>query len=124
VFRHGQDGDTVSVHYRGTLLDGGEQFDASYERQTPFDFTLGQGSVIRGWDLGVAGMCVGEKRKLKIPADLGYGERGSPPKIPGGASLVRAAAKRALPFAIPPSLKTHCRPFHDCAGVRRGAARN
>jgi len=49
---------------------------------------LGAGNVIKGWDIGVAGMCVGEKRKLKIPAAMGYGDRGSPPKIPGGASLV------------------------------------
>ncbi|BBN03934.1 peptidylprolyl isomerase [Marchantia polymorpha subsp. ruderalis] len=79
-------GDKVSVHYRGTLVDGTE-FDSSYGR-APFDFKLGQGSVIKGWDQGLLGMCLGEKRKLKIPSKLGYGDNGSPPKIPGGATLV------------------------------------
>jgi FKBP-type peptidyl-prolyl cis-trans isomerase len=79
-------GDIVWVHYTGKLLSG-EQFDASVGGQ-PFKFTLGGGQVIKGWDEGIVGMKVGEKRQLTIPADLGYGERGSPPKIPGGATLV------------------------------------
>ncbi|XP_024384007.1 FK506-binding protein 2 [Physcomitrium patens] len=80
-------GDSVSVHYRGTLTDG-TLFDESYGRGQPFDFKLGQGSVIKGWDQGILGMGVGEKRKLKIPAKLGYGAQGAPPKIPGGATLI------------------------------------
>lgn len=80
-------GDQVSVHYRGTLVDGTE-FDESYGRGQPLDFALGRGSVIKGWDQGILGMCVGEKRKLKIPAKLAYGAQGSPPKIPGGATLI------------------------------------
>lgn len=80
-------GDKVAVHYTGSLTDG-TVFDSSVERGEPIDFTLGQGMVIQGWDNGIAGMCVGEKRKLKIPSDMGYGDRGSPPKIPGGATLI------------------------------------
>jgi FK506-binding protein 2 len=73
--------------WQGSLVDGTE-FDSSYPRGSPFEFVLGQGSVIKGWDQGLLGMCVGEKRKLKIPSSLGYGDRGSPPKIPGGATLI------------------------------------
>ncbi|CAO2181947.1 unnamed protein product [Urochloa humidicola] len=80
-------GDKIKVHYRGTLTDG-SVFDSSYDRGDPFEFTLGNGQVIKGWDQGLLGMCVGEKRKLKIPSKMGYGERGSPPKIPGGATLI------------------------------------
>ncbi|GMH02468.1 hypothetical protein Nepgr_004307 [Nepenthes gracilis] len=80
-------GDKVKVHYRGTLTDG-TVFDSSYERGDPIEFGLGSGQVIKGWDQGLLGMCVGEKRKLKIPAKLGYGDQGSPPKIPGGATLI------------------------------------
>ncbi|CAL4972482.1 unnamed protein product [Urochloa decumbens] len=80
-------GDKIKVHYSGTLTDG-SVFDSSYDRGDPFEFTLGNGQVIKGWDQGLLGMCVGEKRKLKIPAKMGYGERGSPPKIPGGATLI------------------------------------
>ncbi|XP_062229564.1 peptidyl-prolyl cis-trans isomerase FKBP15-1-like [Phragmites australis] len=80
-------GDQIKVHYHGTLTDG-SVFDSSYDRGDPFEFTLGNGQVIKGWDQGLLGMCVGEKRKLKIPAKMGYGERGSPPKIPGGATLI------------------------------------
>ncbi|MFS7902210.1 putative peptidylprolyl isomerase [Helianthus anomalus] len=80
-------GDKIKVHYRGKLTDD-TVFDSSFERGTPFEFELGSGQVIKGWDQGLLGMCVGEKRKLKIPAKMGYGERGSPPKIPGGATLV------------------------------------
>jgi FKBP-type peptidyl-prolyl cis-trans isomerase FkpA len=79
-------GDTVSVHYTGTLM-GGKKFDSSRDRNKPFDFKLGAGGVIKGWDQGVVGMKVGGKRKLVIPAALGYGEKGSPPNIPPNAGL-------------------------------------
>jgi FKBP-type peptidyl-prolyl cis-trans isomerase FkpA len=79
-------GDTVSVHYTGTLMSG-KKFDSSRDRGTPFDFTLGEGSVIKGWDQGVVGMKVGGKRRLTIPWDLAYGEAGSPPNIPPKAAL-------------------------------------
>jgi FKBP-type peptidyl-prolyl cis-trans isomerase len=80
-------GDTVSVHYVGTLLDG-KKFDSSRDRGQPFSFTLGQGRVIRGWDLGVAGMQKGGIRKLNIPPEEGYGSRGSPGAIPPNATLL------------------------------------
>ncbi len=67
-------GDTVSVHYTGTL-DNGTKFDSSYDRGVPFSFVLGAGQVIEGWDRGVAGMKVGGKRTLSIPPELGYGDR-------------------------------------------------
>ncbi|OPL33448.1 fk506-binding precursor protein 2, partial [Mytilus galloprovincialis] len=74
-------GDTLHMHYTGKLEDGTE-FDSSIPRKEPFVFTLGAGQVIKGWDQGLLGMCVGEKRKLVIPSDMGYGDRGAPPKIP------------------------------------------
>lgn len=80
-------GQTVSVHYRGTL-ENGKQFDASYDRGTPFNFPLGAGRVIKGWDEGVVGMKVGGKRKLVIPSDLAYGSRGAGGVIPPNATLV------------------------------------
>ncbi|XP_033735243.1 peptidyl-prolyl cis-trans isomerase FKBP2-like [Pecten maximus] len=80
-------GDTLSMHYTGKLEDGTE-FDSSIPRGTPFTFTLGANQVIKGWEQGLLGMCEGEKRKLVIPSDLGYGDRGAPPKIPGGSVLV------------------------------------
>jgi len=72
----------------GTLFEDGTEFDSSLPRGQPFQFTLGKGQVIKGWDQGLVGMCVGEKRRLVIPSDLGYGDRGSPPKIPANAALV------------------------------------
>lgn len=80
-------GDVLSMHYTGKLEDGTE-FDSSFPRDRPFTFTLGTGQVIKGWDQGLLGMCEGEKRKLVIPSELGYGDRGAPPKIPGGATLI------------------------------------
>ena len=79
-------GDKVRVHYTGTLM-GGKKFDSSLDRGVPFDFTLGAGGVIKGWDEGVVGMKVGGKRRLVIPEALGYGESGSPPDIPPHAGL-------------------------------------
>eukprot|EP01027_Heterolobosea_sp_BB2_P023759 GEZU01035749.1.p2 GENE.GEZU01035749.1~~GEZU01035749.1.p2 ORF type:complete len:141 (+),score=39.87 GEZU01035749.1:60-482(+) len=79
-------GDRIRVHYTGTLTDGTE-FDSSRKRNDPFTFTLGAGQVIKGWDQGLLGACVGEKRKLVIPAHLGYGDRGTG-RIPGGATLI------------------------------------
>ncbi|VDM54850.1 unnamed protein product [Angiostrongylus costaricensis] len=75
-------GDVLHMHYTGTLLDGTE-FDSSRTRNEEFTFTLGMGQVIRGWDQGLLNMCVGERRILTIPSHMAYGERGSPPKIPG-----------------------------------------
>jgi len=79
-------GETVSVNYRGTL-ESGKDFDSSYGRG-PFSFPLGAGRVIKGWDEGVAGMQVGGKRKLVIPPDLAYGERGAGGVIPPNATLI------------------------------------
>lgn len=77
----------VTVHYTGTLEDG-TVFDSSYGRGTPFSFTLGAGQVISGWDMGVAGMHVGGKRRLVIPPEMGYGERGAGGVIPPNATLI------------------------------------
>jgi len=75
------------VRYRGVLTQSGTEFDSNMPRGKPFRFTLGAGDVIRGWDLGLAGMKVGGKRRLVIPAHLGYGSRGAPPEIPPNSSL-------------------------------------
>ena len=80
-------GKSVKVHYTGTL-ENGKKFDSSHDRGQPFAFRLGAGQVIKGWDQGVAGMKVGGKRKLTIPPELGYGDRGFPGAIPPGATLV------------------------------------
>ena len=80
-------GQSVVVHYRGTL-ENGVQFDASYDRGTPFEFPLGAGRLIKGWDEGVQGMKVGGKRKLVIPPELGYGQRGAGRVIPPNATLI------------------------------------
>ena len=81
-------GKNVSVHYVGVAWSTGKQFDASWDRNEPFDFGLGAGQVISGWDKGVAGMKVGGRRKLTIPPDMGYGSQGAGGVIKGGETLV------------------------------------
>ena len=84
--REARAGDTLRVHYTGTLMNG-TKFDSSRDRGTPFDFRLGTGGVVKGWDRGMVGMKVGGRRRLVLPSDLAYGETGSPPTIPPKAGL-------------------------------------
>jgi peptidylprolyl isomerase len=84
--REVKSGDTVVIHYKGTLTDG-TKFDSSYDRGEPFETQIGVGQVIKGWDLGVVGMKIGGKRKLTIPPSLGYGEQ-SAGSIPPNSTLI------------------------------------
>jgi peptidylprolyl isomerase len=81
-------GQSVTVNYVGALYSTGKVFDASWKRHEPFGFSLGRGQVIPGWDQGIAGMKVGGRRELIIPAPLAYGAKGSPPAIPPNSTLV------------------------------------
>ena len=84
-----KEGDKVTVQYVGQLFADGKEFDTSWKKgAAPFQFTLGQGQVIQGWDQGVPGMKVGGRRVLVIPADMAYGSAGSPPTIPANAPLI------------------------------------
>jgi FKBP-type peptidyl-prolyl cis-trans isomerase len=85
--RKTKNGDTLVVHYTGKLTDG-TKFDSSIDRGTPFEFQIGQGRVIAGWEKGLLDMKVGEKRTLTIPAEMGYGARGSSGIIPPNATLI------------------------------------
>lgn len=82
-----QRGQTVTVHYTGTL-ENGKKFDSSRDRGTPADFKIGIGNVIKGWDEGLMTMKVGGRRRLVIPSKLGYGPAGRPPDIPGNSTLI------------------------------------
>jgi FKBP-type peptidyl-prolyl cis-trans isomerase len=84
--RKTQNGDTVSMMYKGTLQSDGSKFDSSYDRGTPFKFTIGKGQVIKGWEQGLLNMCIGEGRKLTIPPNLAYGNEDNGP-IPAGSTL-------------------------------------
>jgi len=84
--RVARNGDMLEMHYTGTLEDG-KKFDSSRDRSEPFKFQIGVGQVIKGWEEGVMGMCVGEQRRLIVPAALGYGDQGAGDIIPGGATL-------------------------------------
>ncbi|KAG0017411.1 Peptidyl-prolyl cis-trans isomerase fpr2 [Podila clonocystis] len=81
-------GDKLSMHYTGTLHKTGAKFDSSLDRGRSFDFTLGVGQVIKGWDQGLTNMCVGEKRILTIPSDMAYGSRSMGAAIPANSALV------------------------------------
>ncbi|MER2134612.1 MAG: FKBP-type peptidyl-prolyl cis-trans isomerase [Arthrobacter sp.] len=81
-------GDTVSTHYVGVAFSTGEEFDASWNRGAPLDFTVGIGQVIQGWDQGLLGMKVGGRRRLEIPSHMAYGDRGAGSAIAPGESLI------------------------------------
>jgi peptidylprolyl isomerase len=86
--RAAKKGDKLSMQYVGVLYDDGSEFDSSWDSGQPFEFTLGEGMVIKGWDQGLVGIKPGGRRQLTIPANLAYGAQGQPPTIPPNAALV------------------------------------
>jgi len=83
-----QNGDVLKVHYTGKLFSNGNKFDSSFDRNQPLPVTLGRGQVIKGWEEGLKGMCVNEKRTLTIPSQMAYGSRGFGSVIPANSALV------------------------------------
>jgi FKBP-type peptidyl-prolyl cis-trans isomerase len=98
-------GDQLTMHYTGTLTDGGKQFDSSVSRGKPFQFVIGISQVIRGWDEGVMKMSLGEKAVLKISSDFGYGARGAPGAIPPNADLTFEVELLAIGIKKAPGFK-------------------
>lgn len=86
--REAEAGDSISCHYVGVTYSGGEEFDASWNRNQPLDFTVGIGQVIQGWDQGLLGMKVGGRRRLEIPSEMAYGKRGAPGAIGPDEALI------------------------------------
>jgi len=104
--RKAANGDVISMHYRGTLEKDGKEFDSSYSRNQPFEFKLGAGMVISGWEQGIPGMCVGEKRKLIIPSSLAYGDSGFGDIIPAKSTLVFEIEMQAIKGYTPTDQET------------------
>jgi len=94
--------DQLSMHYTGTLTETGVKFDSSHDRSQPFEFQIGTGQVIKGWDEGLLDMCVGEKRKLTIPSSKGYGEQGAGELIPPNSDLSFDVELLEIKDGVPP----------------------
>ncbi|KAF2711347.1 hypothetical protein K504DRAFT_465110 [Pleomassaria siparia CBS 279.74] len=126
--RKTESGDGLSVHYRGTLQSDGSEFDSSYGRGSPFHFKVGAGQVIKGWDQGLLGMCIGEARTLTIPPSLGYGEEASGP-IPAGSTLIfqtelmgiDGVEAEASPVVVAPPRPTSAKPEDTVPAATSGA---
>mgnify|MGYP006165838709 CR=1 FL=1 len=94
--RRAQEGDVLTCHYTGVTLVGGVKFDSSLDRGEALVFTLGQERVVKGWDQGLVGMCVGEQRRLTIPSGVGFGSKGLEPHVKGGDTVVYDIALSAI----------------------------
>ena len=94
--RRVRDGDVLTCHYTGVTLVGGVKFDSSMDRGEALVFTLGQERVVKGWDQGLVGMCVGEQRRLVIPSGVGFGSKGLAPHVKGGDTVVYDIALSAI----------------------------